>query len=78
MTDICSICYDQLDNSNNIQQCGHKFHLECLMKWINITSTCPLCRYELLNKNKMKIPLDIFLSILSGLNSSISFKEGGI
>ena len=27
--------------------CGHSFHCECLLRWLERTSSCPLCRQEL-------------------------------
>jgi hypothetical protein len=80
MTNICYICYNDIDNctNNKAQECGHRFHLECLVRWIDISPTCPICRYTIIEKNKMKIPLKVFLSILCGLDSSICLKEGSI
>jgi hypothetical protein len=51
----CSICYDDFSNENplvvlhNINNVEHKFHSECIQRWIQITAECPICRYNLLN-----------------------------
>lgn len=46
--DICSICYEILDKTEEKQfwilECNHKFHTFCIMKWFrNDNSSCPLC-----------------------------------
>lgn len=47
--DECSICMDK----NNLiwvsLPCEHKFHEECIFKWIETNLSCPICRKELGN-----------------------------
>ncbi|RKP34049.1 hypothetical protein BJ085DRAFT_20426, partial [Dimargaris cristalligena] len=31
--------------------CQHIFHEECLFPWLEVSNTCPTCRYELLTDN---------------------------
>ena len=43
----CSICLDNLNNSNPIHEldeCKHKFHSSCLITWLRINNGCPMCR----------------------------------
>lgn len=43
----CSVCQDEFDHSKVIKRtpCGHFFHEECLMQWLEqFSKTCPLCR----------------------------------
>ena len=42
----CSIC---LENDGTLvpSKCGHKFHTECLVKWLENHDTCPNCRINL-------------------------------
>ncbi|XP_031618558.1 E3 ubiquitin-protein ligase RNF181-like [Contarinia nasturtii] len=30
-----------------VMPCGHAFHSECLLPWLEKTNSCPMCRYEL-------------------------------
>ncbi|CAD6598757.1 XXYS1_4_G0016950.mRNA.1.CDS.1 [Saccharomyces cerevisiae] len=48
-TDNCSICYtnyleDEYPLVVELPHCHHKFDLECLSVWLSRSTTCPLCR----------------------------------
>ena len=41
----CSICLLPLaNNKNKTLPCNHKYHHDCIEKWLNIKNICPLCR----------------------------------
>ena len=42
----CIICLENIDKSKNIikLQCGHDFHKECLLEWLNKNDNCPICK----------------------------------
>ena len=79
---ICSICYEILNNKENnliTTRCNHTFHKSCLDKWNR--STCPMCRHKYLdtyawyskkqfnnNKNRLKFPY-IFYDIIDKHNN---------
>ena len=45
----CSICLDSLnfsDDTISVLKCGHVFHHDCLVNWIQTNSTCPECRCQ--------------------------------
>ncbi|CAK9825246.1 E3 ubiquitin-protein ligase TRAIP [Anthophora retusa] len=46
MNVICSICNDQLMQSDDIfyTRCGHVFHYHCLTPWLERSPSCPQCR----------------------------------
>lgn len=46
--DVCSICLEQNNLVAN-EKCGHKFHTECLVKWLEHKSSCPICRVRLID-----------------------------
>lgn len=49
----CSICMNNInENNGGYLDCGHCFHNDCLGKWIEIKTDCPMCRKHF---NKLKI-----------------------
>ena len=43
----CSICFEQIKDNTpaTYTQCNHKFHSECLDRWLNTgNNSCPVCR----------------------------------
>lgn len=53
--DECIICFEQLNNEICILNCKHRYHYDCLVKWIeksnNISNLCTICnkRSEIIN-----------------------------
>jgi len=48
LSDPCAVCQDAFEPGNEVSQigCGHIFHKDCLLPWLQNTNTCPTCRYE--------------------------------
>ncbi|KAM0924390.1 hypothetical protein ACQ4PT_004890 [Festuca glaucescens] len=42
----CAICLDAFDAGKEMP-CGHRFHGECLDRWLGVHGSCPVCRSEL-------------------------------
>ena len=48
--DVCCICLERLRSrrrSRRVLACGHHFHHECIRKWVNVSTTCPVCRQRI-------------------------------
>ncbi|XP_047953163.1 RING-H2 finger protein ATL80-like [Salvia hispanica] len=46
----CAICLGEYKAGEwraTISECKHRFHAECVMEWIKLKCTCPLCRHYL-------------------------------
>ena len=52
---VCAICLSELNNTNIalriINKCNHRFHNDCILKWLNEKMSCPLCLSILKNNN---------------------------
>ena len=46
----CSICLGDLGDDYVESPCHHVFHGECLEGWLEVGSTCPLCRTQLVEE----------------------------
>lgn len=45
----CAVCLSMLEDQEMariLPNCKHKFHAECIDKWLSSHSTCPICRTE--------------------------------
>jgi len=42
----CTICQDEYKNEETLLEmpCEHDFHEECLVNWLKLHNTCPICR----------------------------------
>ena len=46
--DICIICTDSINTIDTIiTKCNHKFHFECINKWLVIKPQCLYCRKDI-------------------------------
>jgi hypothetical protein len=41
--DVCGICQGEIETGVRTL-CNHDYHIECLLKWLDRSSTCPMCR----------------------------------
>ncbi|CAL1527288.1 unnamed protein product [Lymnaea stagnalis] len=45
----CSICMDDFELDVEVRKlpCDHMYHSECIIKWLEMHGTCPVCRKDL-------------------------------
>jgi E3 ubiquitin-protein ligase RNF115/126 len=45
----CAVCMDDFHLGAAAKQlpCNHVFHKDCILPWLDLHSSCPVCRYEL-------------------------------
>jgi len=48
---VCCICLDDLNSNMKTLNCGHKFHKDCIFRWIETNYIkgfydCPMCKKE--------------------------------
>lgn len=46
---VCAVCKDEMLVEEKVRRlpCSHFYHGECIIPWLGIRNTCPVCRYEL-------------------------------
>ncbi|KAF8399241.1 hypothetical protein HHK36_015106 [Tetracentron sinense] len=46
---LCAVCKDEISTEEKATQlpCSHHYHGDCILPWLSIRNTCPVCRYEL-------------------------------
>merc|ERR1711997_389460 len=44
----CAVCQDGYNADEEIctLECGHSYHKDCVVPWLEMHRTCPLCRHE--------------------------------
>ena len=47
---VCGVCLnDEIEANDGAKQlpCKHIFHTHCIISWLELCNSCPLCRYQL-------------------------------
>ncbi|XWS51276.1 hypothetical protein CRYUN_Cryun12cG0162800 [Craigia yunnanensis] len=46
---LCAVCKDDINLGETMKKlpCAHRYHGECIIPWLGIRNTCPVCRHEL-------------------------------
>ncbi|KAG6478683.1 hypothetical protein ZIOFF_062127 [Zingiber officinale] len=58
----CSVCLDSFETGviGKTMPCRHIYHKECILPWLELHNSCPVCRYELptddLDYERRKLP----------------------
>jgi E3 ubiquitin-protein ligase RNF115/126 len=49
MNNQCAVCKDEFESGEEVKgmPCKHVFHEDCIMPWLKMHNSCPVCRYEL-------------------------------
>ncbi|KAJ4964046.1 hypothetical protein NE237_023985 [Protea cynaroides] len=43
----CTVCLEELGLEVKVMPCGHAFHEDCIIKWLQRSHFCPLCRFSM-------------------------------
>lgn len=45
----CAVCQDHFEKNMEVKQmpCKHIYHADCLLPWLELHNSCPVCRHEL-------------------------------
>ncbi|EMS64620.1 E3 ubiquitin-protein ligase RING1-like protein [Triticum urartu] len=49
----CSVCKDGVVAGERVKMmpCSHRYHEDCILPWLEVRNSCPLCRFELPTDN---------------------------
>ncbi|XP_018331595.1 E3 ubiquitin-protein ligase RNF126-like [Agrilus planipennis] len=85
---ICSVCWEEFVLDENVRQlaCSHLFHDQCIKPWLDLHSTCPLCRHYLgndpeymnqenNNRNNMTTLQQLFQAVQRSTSGSVASGE---
>ena len=79
-SDMCAICYDDLNNTSISPCCNTKYCFECISTWLHQNNQCPFCRAKIGfnsliivtdDATKQKKEEDVLLSKLNNLKTII-------
>lgn len=48
--DACTVCIQCFESTVGAKHvaCGHVFHSHCLINWLSLHNSCPLCRFQVI------------------------------
>ena len=53
--DTCVVCLESFDTEVTVKlACKHKFHKDCIVRWVTQNTTCPLCKKDILKTTLRK------------------------
>lgn len=57
----CSVCWEDFKLSEPVKQlpCQHLYHAPCILPWLELHGTCPICRQNLGDQNTVEANQDI-------------------
>ncbi|KAJ6917171.1 hypothetical protein NC652_019525 [Populus alba x Populus x berolinensis] len=46
---VCTVCMEEIDGGSEAirMPCSHVYHSDCIVKWLQTSHMCPLCRYHM-------------------------------
>jgi hypothetical protein len=75
---ICPICYNDIKKDGlTISNCFHKFHRNCIYKWIKYKENCPICRNTEIFYKYNKFTYEKHRDINTGYKFTIFFNKEG-
>lgn len=55
---LCTVCLDDFEKGRQVRKlnCGHIYHDECLERWLDTHTTCPVCVVDVSKPEAHKLP----------------------
>ncbi|KAG5322084.1 RN115 ligase, partial [Pseudoatta argentina] len=71
----CSVCWEDFKLSEPVRQlpCQHVYHAPCIVPWLELHGTCPICRQNLGDQNQVEANQDAAANIAGSTLAGSSF-----
>ncbi|XP_018055653.1 PREDICTED: E3 ubiquitin-protein ligase RNF126-B isoform X2 [Atta colombica] len=71
----CSVCWEDFKLSEPVRQlpCQHVYHAPCIVPWLELHGTCPICRQNLGDQNQAEANQDAAANIAGSTLAGSSF-----
>ncbi|KYM99851.1 hypothetical protein ALC62_09470 [Cyphomyrmex costatus] len=71
----CSVCWEDFKLSEPVRQlpCQHVYHAPCIVPWLELHGTCPICRQNLGDQNQAEANQDAGANIAGSTLAGSSF-----
>ncbi|XP_011636756.1 E3 ubiquitin-protein ligase RNF115 isoform X2 [Pogonomyrmex barbatus] len=71
----CSVCWEDFKLSEPVRQlpCQHVYHAPCIVPWLELHGTCPICRQNLGDQNQAEANQDTAANITGSALAGSSF-----
>ncbi|KAL0098392.1 hypothetical protein PUN28_008358 [Cardiocondyla obscurior] len=71
----CSVCWEDFKLSEPVRQlpCAHVYHAPCIVPWLELHGTCPICRQNLGDQNQAETNQDAGANIAGSTLAGSSF-----
>lgn len=71
----CSVCLTKGSKVFCKTECGHYFHITCIKEWLKDNTTCPLCRYPLIDTPDKDLIRRLVENLLETLDTTILLRD---
>lgn len=63
----CAVCLEDFEREESVMltPCNHMFHQDCIVPWVKSNGQCPVCRFSIGERNKVRETTTLHPTIFS-------------